>query len=160
MAIQSINGTLISIGGNEDKGIKPKTLKNFLGKGILNHVLRESGGPNAKMVIIPTASRIPEEVGQNYIDAFKLLGCNNVTVLDIRRRGLIIGQHHDVFSGIAADARVNQYIHFVLSEESAEVRDAFRQGLTWFDTTSRKLFGKDFLELAHSSCLVITKLST
>jgi cyanophycinase len=86
MAYNTIKGTLIPIGGNEDKGLKPKTLKTFLGKGILHHVLRESGGPGAKMVVIPTASKIPEEVGQNYIDAFKLLGCEDVTVLDIRRK--------------------------------------------------------------------------
>lgn len=45
----------------------------------------------------------------------------------------------------AAAARVNQYIDFVLSEEPAEVRDAFRQGLSWLDQKSQELFGKDFV---------------
>jgi cyanophycinase len=36
--------------------------------------------------VIPTASRIPIEVGENYIDAFAKLGCKNVKVLDIRSK--------------------------------------------------------------------------
>lgn len=79
-------GTLIPIGGNEDKGIEENeqyTLE-FIDEGILYHVVREAGGKNAKIVVIPTASSIPVEVGENYIEAFTTLGCKNVTILDIR----------------------------------------------------------------------------
>ena len=38
------------------------------------------------VVVIPTASRIPDEVGQNYVQAFGTLGCKNVAVMDIRKR--------------------------------------------------------------------------
>jgi len=68
---KKIKGTLISIGGNEDKGLEESenyTL-DFIEDGILSHVLRESGGINAKVVVIPTASSIPVEVGQNYLHA-------------------------------------------------------------------------------------------
>ncbi|MFM1931799.1 MAG: hypothetical protein RL226_1102 [Bacteroidota bacterium] len=75
----AFKGTLIPIGGNEDKGDKP----TFKTKGILMHVLREAGGPDAKVVVIPTASSIPKEVGENYVDAFNKLGCTNVTVMNI-----------------------------------------------------------------------------
>jgi len=86
--MQLIKGTLIPIGGNEDKGIEGNesyTLE-FIDEGILFHVVKEAGGVNANIVVIPTASSIPVEVGENYIDAFSKLGCTNVTVLDIRSK--------------------------------------------------------------------------
>ncbi len=82
----NIKGILIPIGGNEDKGDKWNNKVNFLQNGILSHVLRESKGKQSKVVVVPTASRIPEEVGQNYVRAFKKLGCENVTVLNITRK--------------------------------------------------------------------------
>ncbi|WCO02011.1 cyanophycinase [Psychroserpens ponticola] len=81
-------GTLIPIGGNEDKGTEENeqyTLE-FIDEGILYHVVREAGGSDAKIVVIPTASSIPVEVGENYLEAFSTLGCENVTVLDIRSK--------------------------------------------------------------------------
>ncbi|WP_034061104.1 cyanophycinase [Lacinutrix jangbogonensis] len=81
-------GTLIPIGGNEDKGIEENeqyTLE-FIDDGILFHVVREAGGTAANIVVIPTASSIPVEVGENYLEAFSTLGCTNVTVLDIRSK--------------------------------------------------------------------------
>jgi len=83
-----IQGTLIPIGGNEDKGAEENEQYSleFISEGILFHVVKESGGIHSKIVVIPTASGIPEEVGQNYIDAFGKLGCTDVQVLDIRER--------------------------------------------------------------------------
>lgn len=85
----SIKGTLIPIGGNEDKGIETHEAYHleFIEEGILSRVVRESGGSDALIVVIPTASRIPKEVSNNYIDAFGKLGCQNVRVADIRERG-------------------------------------------------------------------------
>jgi len=84
--MQKAKGTLIPIGGNEDKGIEADEMYTleFVEEGILAHVVKEAGGVDAKIVVIPTASSIPEEVGENYMTAFSTLGCNNVTVLDIR----------------------------------------------------------------------------
>lgn len=45
-----------------------------------------SGGKNARIVVIPAASRIPMEVGDNYLQAFDKLGCANVHIMDIRER--------------------------------------------------------------------------
>ena len=83
-----VKGTLIPIGGNEDKGIEDSELNSleFIGDGILFQVVKEAGGTDAKIVIIPTASSIPIEIGENYIQAFTKLGCKNVHVLDIRNR--------------------------------------------------------------------------
>ncbi len=74
---------MIPIGGAEDKGEHEKTRDFFLKKGILSHVLRESGGVNSRIVVIPTASRIPVEVGENYVSGFNMLGCTNVDVINI-----------------------------------------------------------------------------
>ena len=84
----SIKGILIPIGGNEDKGIDTNEQYHleFIEEGILSNFVRESGGTDALILVIPTASSIPEEVGDNYLHAFRTLGCNNVKVMDIRKR--------------------------------------------------------------------------
>lgn len=79
-----IAGTLIPVGGSEDKGENQKTIRRFLEKGVLRHVLDEAKGNASKVVVVPTASRIPDEVGQNYIEAFARLGCDEVEVMNIR----------------------------------------------------------------------------
>lgn len=83
---RSIKGVLIPIGGNEDKGNKKNSHSNFIEKGILSHILQESKGKHSKVVVIPIASDIPEEVGQNYMEAFEKLGCKEISVLKITRR--------------------------------------------------------------------------
>jgi len=86
--MEAPKGTLIPIGGNEDKGVKvsEQYSMEFISEGILYHVVNESGGPKGLFVVIPTASSIPEEVGNNYLEAFKKLRCENVVVLDIRSK--------------------------------------------------------------------------
>ncbi|MBU2926973.1 cyanophycinase [Winogradskyella psychrotolerans] len=86
--MQKIKGTLIPIGGNEDKGIEESEIYTleFIDEGILYHVVKEAGGVDAQIVVVPTASSIPFEVGENYLTAFDTLGCKNVDVLDIRSR--------------------------------------------------------------------------
>ena len=79
-------GVLIPIGGNEDKGGEDEmhTLE-FIDEGILSIVVEEAGGIDAKIVLVPTASSIPDEVCATYKDAFEKLGCTNVHFLDIRK---------------------------------------------------------------------------
>jgi cyanophycinase len=85
-------GTLISIGGSEDKGtaIEPhfeqKDFLNFFEFGILKRILSEMRGTDPHIEVITTASVIPEEVGENYIKAFGKLGCNNVGLIHIKNR--------------------------------------------------------------------------
>lgn len=83
-----IKGTLVPIGGNEDKGheIKEQYTLEFIDEGILAHIVRLAGGEDPKIVVIPTASSIPLEVGRNYRDAFSKLGCSDIHVLDIRSK--------------------------------------------------------------------------
>ncbi|WP_347173481.1 cyanophycinase [Polaribacter uvawellassae] len=86
--MQQVKGTLIPIGGNEDKGNTKNEMYTleFIDDGILFHVVEEAGGKDANIVIIPTASSIPKEVGENYLEAFTTLGCKNIAVLDIRSK--------------------------------------------------------------------------
>ena len=86
--MKMIKGTLIPIGGNEDKGLNEDEMYTleFIDEGILYHVVKDAGGTDANIVVIPTASSIPVEVGENYLSAFATLGCKNVDVLDIRSK--------------------------------------------------------------------------
>ncbi|MES1218564.1 MAG: cyanophycinase [Bacteroidota bacterium] len=85
-------GKLIAIGGSEDKGTNLETGEfhrnnlNFFELGILRRVVEEAGGKSARMEIITTASTIPYEVGENYINAFGKIGCTNIGVMHIRNR--------------------------------------------------------------------------
>ena len=78
-------GTLIPIGGNEDKGHHnhKRFRLEYISQGILARVLAESGGKDSKILVITTASSIPKEVGDMYIKAFEKLGCEQVEPLYI-----------------------------------------------------------------------------
>lgn len=82
-------GTLIAIGGNEQKKFK-KTNEGFhshFGEGfILQDIINNTGISNPRIEVIPTASEIPNIVGKKYQDSFLMLGMDNVGVLDIRDR--------------------------------------------------------------------------
>ncbi len=94
-------GKLIAIGGAEDKGTNLETGEiqrnnlNFFELGILRRVVQETGGPEARIEVVPTASMIPVEVGDNYLAAFGKIGCTNVGVMNIRNR---------------ADAAIEEYL--------------------------------------------------
>ncbi len=86
--IMEYKGILIPVGGNEDKGLGSKEFfsLDFITDGILSTIVKESGGNQARIVVITTASNIPQEVGENYLQAFSALSCSNVEILDIRKR--------------------------------------------------------------------------
>ncbi len=86
MSTSKAAGVLIPIGGNEDKGEDENFTLDYINGGILSHVVNECGGKDASIVVIPTASSIPEKVAENYISAFKKLDCSNIKILDIRNR--------------------------------------------------------------------------
>jgi cyanophycinase len=86
-------GILISIGGSVDKGTadepnysKTANKLSFFEDGILKRILSEMKGEESRVEVITTASEIPEEVGQNYVEAFNRLGCKNVGVIHIKNR--------------------------------------------------------------------------
>lgn len=86
-------GILVSVGGAEDKGtdlekgIIQRNRLNFFEIGILKTIISLiQPGEEPRVEVITTASSIPDEVAENYIDAFSKLGCHNVGHLRIRNR--------------------------------------------------------------------------
>lgn len=90
--MEKLKGKLISIGGAEDKGTDleqgfvQRNRLNFFEIGILKRIVNEVGGIDKRIEVITTASSIPEEVGENYVDAFGKIGCNNIGILPIKNR--------------------------------------------------------------------------
>lgn len=85
-------GHLIAVGGAEDKGtdlekgILQRNRLNFFELGILKNIVSLIDGAEPLVEVITTASSIPDEVAQNYIDGFQKLGCTNIGHLRIRNR--------------------------------------------------------------------------
>jgi len=85
-------GKLFAIGGAEDKGADlekgamVRNNLNFFELGILRRIIEEAGGPSIRMEVVTTASMIPNEVGENYLNAFGKIGCTNIGLLPIRNR--------------------------------------------------------------------------
>ena len=69
-------GLLIAIGGAEDKTRE---------RVILRYFLEAAGGPDASIVVLATASEVPE-TGERYADLFLALRAENVEVLKIDTR--------------------------------------------------------------------------
>ncbi|MBT8268904.1 MAG: cyanophycinase, partial [Bacteroidia bacterium] len=67
--MHQIKGTLIPIGGNEKKGHDEDEAHSleFIEEDILYHVVRQSGGKNARVLVVPAASSIPIELSEIYI---------------------------------------------------------------------------------------------
>jgi cyanophycinase len=90
--MQNPQGKLFAIGGAEDKGSdleKGEIVRNnlnFFELGILRHIFEEAGGGGIRMEVVTTASMIPNEVGENYLNAFGKIGCTNVGLMPIRNR--------------------------------------------------------------------------
>ena len=85
-------GKLIAVGGAEDKGTDlergqiSRNNLNFFELGILRRIVEEAGGPAVRIEIVTTASIIPNEVGENYLNAFGKISCTNVGLMHIRNR--------------------------------------------------------------------------
>src|SRR5699024_9123948 len=69
-------GWIIPIGGAEDKDTNPRILERFV---------ELSGGEDADIVVIPTASRL-KETGQRYEALFNSMGVATVEVMDFDTR--------------------------------------------------------------------------
>lgn len=98
--MKSPKGKLIIIGGNEDKGtrkdpkFKHKNYLDFFELGILKRILNETKGIESYIEVITSASRIPEEVGNNYLVAFSLLNCKNIRLMHIKDRKDVLNKEY------------------------------------------------------------------
>ena len=72
-----VKGNLIIIGGAEDKTGECKILKSLVDI---------TGGPDARLTILTTATENPEEVGNTYRSVFQRLGTGNINILNINTR--------------------------------------------------------------------------
>jgi len=86
---------LVSVGGAEDKGtdlekgIIERNRLSFFELGILSsiiHLIQKNGDEQPHIEVITTASAIPDEVYENYKDAFQKLSCTQVGHIRIRTR--------------------------------------------------------------------------
>jgi cyanophycinase len=91
----NIQGKLIIIGGAVDKGSFTETdldknaakNLNFFEAGILKRIIDESKHKKeSRIEVVTTASKIPKEIGPEYVKALHYLGADNVDVLNIDRR--------------------------------------------------------------------------
>ncbi|AIG29913.1 cyanophycinase [Flavobacterium psychrophilum] len=91
----NIQGKLVIIGGAVDKGSFTETNLddnssnnlNFFEEGILKRIIDESKHKTeSRIEVITTASKIPKEIGPEYVKALNYLGANNVDILNIERR--------------------------------------------------------------------------
>jgi cyanophycinase len=98
--MQFAKGKLIAIGGAEDKGTDlekgeiHRNNLNFFELGILRRIVQEAGGSLASIEVITTASMIPYEVGDNYLNAFGKIGCTNVGLMHIRNRADALNEEY------------------------------------------------------------------
>lgn len=91
----NIQGKLIIIGGAVFKGSFSETdidknaiqNLNFFEEGILKRIIDESKYKElSRIEVITTASKVPREIGPEYVKAFNYLNAKNVSVLHIERR--------------------------------------------------------------------------
>ena len=91
----NIQGKLVIIGGAVDKGSFTETdldknatnNLNFFERGILKRIIDESKyKKESRIEVITTASKIPREIGPEYVKALNFLGATNVDVLHVERR--------------------------------------------------------------------------
>ncbi len=90
-----IRGKLIIIGGAVDKGSFTETdldanvanNLNFFETGILKRILQESKHQlDSRIEVVTTASKIPREIGPEYLKAFNYLRATNVSILNLEKR--------------------------------------------------------------------------
>ncbi len=72
-----VQGTLLIIGGAEDKQGECEILSRFI---------ELSGAEKSSIIVLTTATQEPERVGREYFNIFKRLGAGNVEVLDVDSR--------------------------------------------------------------------------
>lgn len=92
MKKSTIKGILIPVGGAEDKGtdlekgVIERNRMNFFELGILHKIAHAIGDESKRIEVVTTASSIPDEVFENYIDAFGKLGYKNIGHIRVRER--------------------------------------------------------------------------
>src|SRR5688572_22428773 len=89
--MKNAKGKLLIIGGHEDKGdyetLSEEDLQRknmFASEGVLKRFLIELHTNTPRIEVVTSASMIPEEVGEMYLDAFKNLNVPDVGIMHIK----------------------------------------------------------------------------
>jgi cyanophycinase len=141
-------GKLIAVGGAEDKGTDLETGEvhrsnlNFFELGILRRIVEEAGGPSSRIEVVTTASMIPYEVGDNYLNAFGKIGCTNIGLLHIRTR-------HDAMNKEYIDRIQN--CDAVMFSGGNQMRLSVTDGGTEFLTVLKKRYWEENFLVAGTS---------
>jgi cyanophycinase len=77
MKLSEAHGTLVAIGGGEDKEGDCRILKEFI---------RLAKGARARIVVMTVATKKPAEVGREYKSVFRRLGVDDTEVVDVSSR--------------------------------------------------------------------------
>jgi len=93
-------GFLIPIGGGEDRGEEKEPRLPFEKKGVLKHVLDQARGAKSRVVLVTSASSIPNEVAAAYKFGFKRLGCDQMIHYHITEKSEC--NENDLLSDFAA----------------------------------------------------------
>lgn len=78
-------GTLIAIGGHEERTVEPSD-SDKVSNAILRRFVEELRGGEGPVVVVPTASEYPREAAQDYLNVFGSLGVAEVVVFDVNER--------------------------------------------------------------------------
>jgi cyanophycinase len=78
-------GTLIAIGGHEQKDVPADVAEDMADDTILRRFVEEVGG-HGPILVLPIAAEEPKEAAEDYVRLFRHLGSTGVEVLDIRGR--------------------------------------------------------------------------
>src|ERR1700730_14203326 len=77
ISLSQVEGTLVIIGGAEDKNGNCEILREFV---------KLSGGKHARILIVTVATELPVEVGNQYLSVFQNIGVEDARILDVSNR--------------------------------------------------------------------------
>lgn len=128
-----VDGTLLIIGGAEDKDGKCEILSRFI---------QLSGAEKSSVVVVTTATQEPSEVGQEYYRIFKRLGAGNIETMDLdtrskanRREVLrILEEATGVFFTGGDQLRITSNLGGTLANDG--LRKAYRRGVVIAGTSA------------------------
>jgi cyanophycinase len=138
-----IKAKLFVIGGGEDKGTN-KDRGNFAETGILARIVKESRlKEDSRIEIVTSASKVPEEIGEDYIQAFGRLNAKNVGVFIMKNR-------EDASDNKNLDRLKNADVVFVTGGDQLRLT-ATIGGSAFFDVLSERLTDPDFIYAGTSA---------
>jgi cyanophycinase len=127
-----VAGLVMAIGGNESKrGARSSILGSFV---------RHAGGPDARIVIIPSASLAPERRVERYARVFRRLGAGEVYAVHAER-GVVTDEDREHIRSatgifVTGGDQVKLMAHLRAAGLVEPIRDAVRHGAVYAGTSA------------------------